>query len=1219
MTSDANQSSLNTAQLVPGERQALIDRRRLAKVAENAPTVGLALSGGGIRSATFSLGLLRGLAARGLLAKIDILSTVSGGGYVGAMIGRLFSACSNQNTAASDVTKMLADPSNLLLWWLRRNGRYLTPTGAKDFALAVATYLRAVLAVQFEFSAVALIVGALISIPHLSVWAGWFPVGPPDAVWQTLWWPLAVWLIVAFAPVSLTGYWTARVSGGNNSTWPNAAFAAFLFILCAVLWRARTPIEWPSDDGNQGTLRMLFANLGTQVALSSATAGALIGMTGSILWGTQKSTGSPIHRLRWLFTQALRMTLVSSLVVFGIGGLDWMSWELLGSIVQPGEHSWLLGSVSVGPILIIAARALSDPLQRIFAQTLGSTSRHVGSALVGAIGITLFLAILLGWLALTQGLIFLETWRSGWNDLDAVLRCALLFAIGVGWLLLTGSNRDSPNATSLHGFYLARLTRSYLSVANPARFPNGCAVKATDAQIAHTRRVTELVQGDDIGLSEYQPEVNGGPIHLINVCINRNRDDRTGLFESDRKGTSLTVSHRGFEIGSHTFVPVADSSDVGTLGRWIAISGAAASTGAGAMTTLGSAMLLFFTGVRLGYWWKAPDRGTVLRPLSASSRFAWRVLGKPFMLISEVTANFRGTARPAWFLSDGGHFENTGVYPLIRRELDFILLADCGTDPRFAFADIENLVRKVRIDFGATIDFYAADEAQPFLGHNAEALTILSPYQLASNATRRGALLARITYENGKRGTLLVIKPNLHTQLDLDVMAYARKNAAFPQQPTSDQFFEEAQWESYHRLGRDFAMALSDSWLENIPGWTSKPHVLTIPAALTGAPDGKGSVVAPDAQETARSWRAAAASAAVGTTVGIGVSGTLLVSGWQIFDQIRQDDQTQVQYAEKLFRDVADKTAAQPTIDLPSHPGLRFSVQQMEDLLATGRLKRPLLENVKGLLESIRSECEKRINLHVPVGHSNPADDFCLKLTDHRETQTADAGPLYYWFQPGTRGWDQLASLSWGQTISRLPDIPPPGRPASPTSPEPPPPVEGPVTPPVVVAPPSPLPGNQATVELGNVQNRQIYEKLLNPDGIEAPAPQSTSHACRRTVTDSYRLYTQIYDEDDRGKAKEALSAIQSIEPELITPAIENVALTALRKGRTAPVAWPRWTVIFHDKNSVDCATSIGQTLRQKLNLSVQVMPLPKTLKPVEGVIELWIPPNGSGSAGGGW
>src|SRR2546425_1126639 len=45
--------------------------------------VGLALSGGGIRSATFSLGLLQGLNALGVLRAVDYLSTVSGGGYVG--------------------------------------------------------------------------------------------------------------------------------------------------------------------------------------------------------------------------------------------------------------------------------------------------------------------------------------------------------------------------------------------------------------------------------------------------------------------------------------------------------------------------------------------------------------------------------------------------------------------------------------------------------------------------------------------------------------------------------------------------------------------------------------------------------------------------------------------------------------------------------------------------------------------------------------------------------------------------------------------------------------------------------------------------------------------------------------------------------------------------------------------------------------------------------
>src|SRR5688572_30502793 len=45
--------------------------------------VGLALSGGGIRSATFNLGVLQALDRRRVVEHIDYLSTVSGGGYVG--------------------------------------------------------------------------------------------------------------------------------------------------------------------------------------------------------------------------------------------------------------------------------------------------------------------------------------------------------------------------------------------------------------------------------------------------------------------------------------------------------------------------------------------------------------------------------------------------------------------------------------------------------------------------------------------------------------------------------------------------------------------------------------------------------------------------------------------------------------------------------------------------------------------------------------------------------------------------------------------------------------------------------------------------------------------------------------------------------------------------------------------------------------------------------
>jgi hypothetical protein len=50
------------------------------------PIIGLAFSGGGIRSATFNLGVMQGLAKFKLLRQIDYLSTVSGGGFIGSWL-----------------------------------------------------------------------------------------------------------------------------------------------------------------------------------------------------------------------------------------------------------------------------------------------------------------------------------------------------------------------------------------------------------------------------------------------------------------------------------------------------------------------------------------------------------------------------------------------------------------------------------------------------------------------------------------------------------------------------------------------------------------------------------------------------------------------------------------------------------------------------------------------------------------------------------------------------------------------------------------------------------------------------------------------------------------------------------------------------------------------------------------------------------------------------
>jgi hypothetical protein len=236
----------------------------------------------------------------------------------------------------------------------------------------------------------------------------------------------------------------------------------------------------------------------------------------------------------------------------------------------------------------------------------------------------------------------------------------------------------------------------------------------------------------------------GGPIHLVNTCLNQTRDDKSGLYNADRKGTVVTASWRGFEIGQRDFIAYRAEQDIGTLGRWVSVSGAAASPGAGAYTSRGLALLVYFLGVRLGHWMRAPRERVQLRWLSA---LAWRFIPKPMMLASEASATFFGVERPWWYLSDGGHFENTGVYPLLKRELDFIILSDAGCDAQYEFGDIENLVRKARIDFGAEIDFYTREEAAALFPAGAsEHLTVLSPEDMVDNHSCRGVLLARIRY-----------------------------------------------------------------------------------------------------------------------------------------------------------------------------------------------------------------------------------------------------------------------------------------------------------------------------------------------------------------------------------------------------------------------------------------------------------------------------------------
>ncbi len=70
------------------------------------------------------------------------------------------------------------------------------------------------------------------------------------------------------------------------------------------------------------------------------------------------------------------------------------------------------------------------------------------------------------------------------------------------------------------------------------------------------------------------------------------------------------------------------------------------------------------------------------------------------------------------------------------------------------------------------------------------------------------AALAKIKYADGTDGSMVVIKPTLTGDEPADVLHYHGEHPAFPHESTADQFFDEAQWESYRKLGEHIATKL---------------------------------------------------------------------------------------------------------------------------------------------------------------------------------------------------------------------------------------------------------------------------------------------------------------------------------------------------------------------------------------------------------------------------
>ncbi|HZL47328.1 MAG TPA: hypothetical protein VFC28_13975 [Opitutaceae bacterium] len=861
--------------LEAAERAAVDQRRRANDLPLNAPLVGVALSGGGIRSATFCIGLFQALARQRLVRRIDFLSTVSGGGYFGSFLGAAFA---RSRASADTVEDELADDHSWSLQWLRDNGRFLSPNGAGDSWLAAAVFFRnwvALHVVLLTFAFLLLGFGVLVraelwsSIPTRALWSRL-----EILLWEHpvlgLWW--SPWLLLPAVPFVLV-----MVPAG------------------ATYWLTQ--------------LNPLMALVRQGAALGSARARECT---------TREFASLVQNGLTHVFGAGFMATIV--LLIFAIidslGQTAYFNWAA-DDFAFPSLWALLTGAG-------VGAYGFGAKLFMLLESALGKRKIKIATSLVALVcALAWSLLIVVGLSVAACG--FGWDWQPVWDGSRLAPMAdvwKLMLAVAVAFALSWWFSRSFSfvNLSSMQQLYAARLRRAYIGATNPHR------------RRQENYSMTDLVPGDDFSLEDYRPHENGGPLHLINVTVNETLSAKTQIERLDRKGLTMAVGPCGLSVGTtshalwtkdptgtsrpsplralwenitrpiepvgcghspHALQTTRRSKPVQkiealSLGRWTSISGAAFTTGSGAGTAVGLSLLLGLANVRLGYWWDCgiePHRRPQTSPptfFELAGRVASWVLPLQTCLVNEFLARFHGPARRHWYLSDGGHFENTGCYELIRRRVPLIICSDAGQDPAYQFADFANLIRKARTDFGAEIEVIRRSaqrgREEPATGQPLPSLEDLvhpslleaigppedfcpppgtqDPDDDDSGArppagARRHALLARIRYfDTGEICWLLVLKPSLKGDESVDVTQYQRTHPLFPQEPTSDQYFDEAQWESYRKLGDHIGTTLFASPANPSAGWS--PSEFRAPSArMPSLPAGRDSNDVPAVPEPA--------------------------------------------------------------------------------------------------------------------------------------------------------------------------------------------------------------------------------------------------------------------------------------------------------------------------------------------------------------------------------
>jgi hypothetical protein len=788
--------------------------------------VGLAFSGGGIRSATFNLGLLKALHELGLLKYVDYLSTVSGGGYIGAWWSawraRWGKEFPETELAGLGDREQMPNREPEEVRHLREFSNFLSPR----IGFFQSEMWNAVMAVLSAMLPAMLVASSVIALAFLG-WLGLnsliltsalgFPVPGRNWLiahgfsWLTGRGLSAIMARVVLSVVTIITYicfeWTWHCAGKAErppSMWRMLRFhglmsGLIIFGICvgwhllmrapwihpeppghANLWQWSTGIS-PGGNGFSFSLHLFDAPiLWAGVALVVFVPRLLI-----MRFGDVSLSGKIVS----IVDRALSRMLGAALVVTALGVLwlagCWLNYTDWGTNVPAG-----------GALLSGGAFTLL----RNWIGRLGPAKKGGVMDLVKPL-----IPQILAYVAIALWAICIAALLARCIKQSDSSSCWLLFAIALGIVVFAILFFD-PAQVSMHSFYRNRLARAYLGASNLDAKKSSAQNRQTDVRLRDDIQLRALSPtGSELAADRsktenkrtYSHEDSASrirPLHL--VCCAANDIGGDHLENLSRGSRSAVLSKIGFAIGNYWKMWETDRESLG-VGSAITASAAAFNSNMGSITmTLGAGVTFLCTALnlRLGLWLGHPLSDKIGAPKWTPGRL---FLKEMFGLTNSGLRPAATTGQPKpvakyVHLSDGAHFENLALYELVRRHCRYIIVSDCGGDPEVAFDDFGNAVRRIREDFGVEIDI----DLSP-LKPNAERMS------------KQHVAVGIISYDpRGDRkdnAILVYLKPALTGDEPCDITQYRTRNADFPHESTGDQFYDEAQWESYRRLGEHAA------------------------------------------------------------------------------------------------------------------------------------------------------------------------------------------------------------------------------------------------------------------------------------------------------------------------------------------------------------------------------------------------------------------------------